>query len=124
MHWYPRGQRLPTALTRDARWRGVGQEGDLVARAAELGYDVVMTEEELAANLEQSRRLAAATGRCSDSLLARNFSSRQQEGLGAVYDPPVSLADLTAAAIEILSRNPNGFFLMVEESRHRPHGAP
>jgi alkaline phosphatase len=38
------------------------------------------------------------------------------EGFGAIYDPPVPLADLTAAAIEILSQNPNGFFLMVEES--------
>ena len=45
------------------------------------------------------------------------FFVQTAEGLGAVYDPPVSLADLTAAAIEILSRNPNGFFLMVEGGR-------
>jgi alkaline phosphatase len=37
------------------------------------------------------------------------------EGEGAVYDPPVSLPEMTQKAIEILSQDPEGFFLMVEE---------
>ena len=115
VHWYPYGQRLPAALTRHARWRGVGQEGDLVQRAADLGYDVVLTEEELAANLEQ--RVVTRENRPLLGLFAgEEFFVQTEEGLGAVYDPPVSQADLTSAAIEILSRNPHGFFLMVEES--------
>lgn len=115
VHWYPQGQRLPAALTRDARWRGVGREGDLVARAADLGYDVVMSEQELTANLEQ-RACSNETRPLLGLFSGEEFFVQTEEGLGAVYDPPVSLADLTAAAIEILSRNPNGFFLMVEES--------
>ncbi len=115
VHWFPRGQRLPAPLTQDARWRGVSQEGDLVARAAELGYDVVMTEQELAANLQQ--RAESGSSRPLLGLFAgEEFFVQADEGLGAAYDPPVPLADLTAAAIEILSRNPEGFFLMVEES--------
>jgi alkaline phosphatase len=115
VHWYQRGQRLPAALTRDVLWRGVGQEGDLVLRAAELGYDVVMTEPELAANLEQ-RVSTGGNGPLLGLFAGEEFFVQTEEGLGAVYDPPVSLADLTTAAIEILSRNPHGFFLMVEES--------
>ena len=38
------------------------------------------------------------------------------EGERDGYDPPVSLAEMTAAAIAILSRNPEGFFLLVEEA--------
>ena len=115
VHWYPYGQRLPEALTQDVRWRGEGAEGDLVARAAALGYDVVMTEQELEANLEQ--RIHSGSDRPLLGLFAgQEFFVQTEEGLGAVYDPPVSLADLTTAAISILSRNPNGFFLMVEES--------
>ena len=37
------------------------------------------------------------------------------EGEGAVYDPPVSLSEMTQKAIGILSQDPDGFFLMVEE---------
>lgn len=114
-HWYPQGQRLPDSLTQDIIWRGVGQEGDLVARARELGYDVVMTEQELAANLEE--RAGKRDARPLLGLFAgQEFFVQMEEGPNAVYDPPVSLADMTAAAIAVLSRNPNGFFLMVEES--------
>ena len=37
------------------------------------------------------------------------------EGEGAIYDPPVSLSQMTQEAIETLSQDPEGFFLMVEE---------
>src|SRR3712207_9516410 len=37
------------------------------------------------------------------------------EGEGAVYDPPVPLSEMTQKAIEILSQDPDGFFLMVDE---------
>ena len=37
------------------------------------------------------------------------------EGEDAVYDPVVSLPEMTRKAIDVLSQNPDGFFLMVEE---------
>lgn len=40
---------------------------------------------------------------------------QRPEGEGAVYDPEVSLPVMTRKAIEVLSKNKNGFFLVVEE---------
>jgi alkaline phosphatase len=41
--------------------------------------------------------------------------SAQPEGRGDAYDPAVPLAEMTAAALDVLSRDPDGFFLFVEE---------
>ncbi len=40
---------------------------------------------------------------------------QRPEGEGDIYDPVVSLNDMVTKAIEILSQNPNGFLLFVEE---------
>jgi alkaline phosphatase len=69
---------------------------------------------ELEAGLQRRRR--EPRGSLLGLFAAQEFFVQTAEGFGAIYDPPVALADLTAAAIEILSGNPNGFFLMVEES--------
>jgi alkaline phosphatase len=113
-HWYPDGQPLPPPLTAAAPWRGVGSAGDLVVRARDAGYEFVADGGELRASLE--RRSHGGNGPLLGLFAAQEFFVQTAEGLGAIYEPPVSLADLTAAAIGILSRNPHGFFLMVEES--------
>lgn len=114
VHWYPAGERLPVQLTHDAPWRGAGMAGNLVEAARDAGYEVVLSSTELNAFLEQPRQ---ATNRPLLGLFSgQEFFVQAEEGLGAGYDPPISLADLTAAAIQVLSSNPNGFFLMVEES--------
>jgi alkaline phosphatase len=113
-HWYPNGATLPRSLTTAAPCRGVGSDGDLVALAGQLGYEFVTDRAALGASLDRRRREPA--GPLLGLFAAQEFFVQTAEGLGAVYDPPVALADLTSAAIEILSQNPNGFFLMVEES--------
>lgn len=114
VHWYPVGERLPVQLTYDAPWRGAGMEGNLVEAARGRGYEVVLSKAELNAYLEQPRQV---TNRPLLGLFSgQEFFVQAEEGLGGGYDPPISLADLTAAAIQVLSSNPNGFFLMVEES--------
>jgi len=40
---------------------------------------------------------------------------QRNEGEGDIYDPAVPLRDMTAKALEILSRDRQGFFLFVEE---------
>jgi alkaline phosphatase len=113
-HWFALGEPLPTALTRSAPWYGLGSAGNLVARAREIGYEFVA----------DARGLRICLSRCERDqgqpllglFAAQEFFVQTEEGFGAIYDPPVSLADLTAAAIGILSRNDEGFFLMVEES--------
>lgn len=113
-HWYPPDEFLPPQLAASGSWRGIGTSGNLVRRAKELGYAVVADASELAAHL--SRRASNDPQPLLGLFAAQEFFVQTAEGLGAVYDPPVSLADLTAAALDILSRNHDGFFLMVEES--------
>lgn len=114
VHWYPMGQPLPESLTHDAPWRGISTEGNLVERALHHGYDVVTTAAELQHVLSRDNGLPDQ--RLLGLFAGQEFFIQNTEDLGGAYDPPVSLADLTASAIEILSRNPAGFFLMVEES--------
>jgi alkaline phosphatase len=113
-HWYPAHVFVPSALARDHVWRGVGTRGNLVARAADLGYMCVTDAQALWAAI--ASRHQADRPRLLGLFAAQEFFLQTAEGLGAIYDPPVSLADLTAAAIDVLSRNQDGFFLMVEES--------
>jgi alkaline phosphatase len=113
-HWYPWGAPLPPALMAGAPCRGIGSDGDLVALARETGYEFVADAAALRASLDQRRRESA--GPLLGLFAAQEFFVQTAEGFGAIYDPPVALADLTSAAIEILDQNPRGFFLMVEES--------
>lgn len=83
-----------------------GTEGDLVAEAQDLGYQYVSS----AADLEQ------ADGDQLLGLFANEEMFQQRpEGQGDEYDPVVPLADMTGKALETLSRDEDGFFLVVEE---------
>ena len=78
-----------------------GERGDgsnLVSQAEEAGYKYICNAEELAA--VDVSNTAKLLGLFADEELARPFSP--------------SLTEMTVKAVEILSQNPNGFFLMVE----------
>jgi len=113
-HWFPAGGPLPPELADTFRREGIGADGNLVARAQDLGYEFVLDAASLRSSLH--RRRLQPGGPLLGLFAAQEFFVQTAEGFGAVYDPPVSLADLTSAAIEVLQTNPNGFFLMVEES--------
>jgi alkaline phosphatase len=113
-HWYPYGAALPRNLAVGATGRGIGSNGDLIAQARQHGYEFVVDAAALRASLD--RRQHEPGSPLLGLFAAQEFFVQTAEGFGAIYDPPVALADLTSAAIEILSQNPNGFFLMVEES--------
>ena len=114
VHWFPAGEPLPSALLINGHRVGWGNSGHLVDRARELGYEFVADAAALQASLD--RRSTMAPSPLLGLFAPQEFFVQTAEGYGAAYDPPVSLADLTAAAITTLSRNANGFFLMVEES--------
>jgi len=80
--------------------------GNLVERAEELGYDYVSTPEELAAS-------------DADQLLGlfanEEMFEQAPEGPDAEYAPVVPLRTMTQKALEVLSRDRHGFFLVVEE---------
>jgi alkaline phosphatase len=113
-HWFPAGSLLPESISCHGSARGIGTKGNLVERAEELGYEFISN----AAGLEKSLSLRAqgSDGPLLGLFSAQEFFVQATEGLDASYDPPVSLADLTAAAISVLSQPDAGFFLMVEES--------
>jgi alkaline phosphatase len=113
-HWYPYGAPLPGSFRVGMPSLGIGSDADLVAVARKLGYEFVTDAAALAASLQRRRQEPA--GPLLGLFAPQEFFVQTEEGFGAIYDPPVALADLTAAAIDILSQNPNGFFLMVEES--------
>ena len=107
-YWYPEGDpgAFPDEPPEDPEERSQGTEGDLVGQAQERGYEYVSD----AAGLE------AATGPKVLGLFANEEMFQQNpEGEGDVFDPVVPLPAMTSKAIEILSADPEGFFLMVEE---------
>ena len=78
---------------------------DLLARARQLGYRYVTTP----------GQLAAARGRRLLGLFAPEELFQAPEGGDGRYAPAVSLAAMTRRALQTLSRDRRGFFLVVEE---------
>ena len=87
-------------------------ETDFVAKFKGNGYNYATNAAELAAMPGDTKRLLGLfnTGNM-DGALDRKFLKRGS--VGRFPDQP-DLTDLTAAALKVLSQNPNGFFLMVE----------
>ncbi len=107
-HWYPEDDAgtYPDEPEEDPEEKSRGTEGNLVERAEEEGYEYVTDADEL----------GAATGPKVLGLFANEEMFQQKpEGEGDSYDPAVSLAEMTRKAIETLSEDEDGFFLLVEE---------
>ncbi len=106
--WYPEDDAgaYPDEPEEDPEEKSRGTEGNLVERAEEEGYEHVTDADEL----------GAATGPKILGLFANEEMFQQRpEGEGDSYDPAVSLAEMTRKAIETLSEDEDGFFLLVEE---------
>lgn len=102
-YWYPEGN--PGAYPDNPEEQSQSDQGNLVAAAQESGYQYVSNADEL----------AAATSPQLLGLFANStMFTAEPEGEGA-YDPSVPLTDMTSKAIETLSQDSEGFFLMVEE---------
>ncbi|MDP9363554.1 MAG: alkaline phosphatase [Chloroflexota bacterium] len=117
-YWSPVGAPSPfPAEPGEFRERSQGTAGDLLGRARDLGYAVAHTADDLRAVTRDAGSRHSALGTRLLGLFANQELFRQRsEGQGDSYDPPVSVAELTEAAIALLARNPDGFFLLVEES--------
>lgn len=85
---------------------------DFVAKFREAGYAYVTSGAELNAVPQDSKRLLGlfALGNM-DGVLDRKFL---KAGSVKRFPDQPDLTDMTAKALDILSQNPNGFFLMVE----------
>jgi alkaline phosphatase len=124
-HWFAVGEPLPPRLEPSGYHVGLSAAGNLISRARQLGYTFVSDSHQL--NQVVMHSLEEPVRSVLGLFAGQEFFTQSPEGLGATYDPPIALADMTAAAISLLSRNREGFFLMVEESAidrmaHRNNG--
>ncbi|GAB94997.1 alkaline phosphatase [Kineosphaera limosa] len=106
--WLPPGTpgAFPDAPAENPKEKSSGTEGNLIEKAQQLGY----------AYVSDAAGLKATTSNKILGLFANEEMFQQNpEGQGDIYDPIVSLPDMTSKAISTLSRNKKGFFLMVEE---------
>ncbi|MDO7906342.1 alkaline phosphatase [Paenibacillus sp. JX-17] len=105
--WYPKGTPGPhkDAPAEDPSEGSKGTEGNLVDKAKKLGYQHVSNKAEL----------KAAKGGKLLGLFANEEMFQAHNELGNKYNPTVPLPEMTSKAIEVLSKNKKGFFLMVEE---------
>ena len=106
--WLPAGDpgAFPDAPAEDPEEGSRSEQGDLVAEAQDLGYEYVTDAD----------GLAAAEGDRLLGLFANQEMFQQApEGEGDQFDPAVPLADMTAKALDVLSQDEDGFFLLVEE---------
>jgi alkaline phosphatase len=119
--WLPAGSpgAFPDAPAVDPEEGSRSTKGDLVAQAQEAGYQYVTNAGEL----------AAADGDRLLGLFANEEMFQQRpEGEGDEFDPVVPLATMTTKALDVLSRDQDGFFLLVEEEAvdemgHQNNGA-
>ncbi|WP_246131267.1 alkaline phosphatase [Cellulomonas aerilata] len=106
--WYPVGD--PGAYPDDPEDRrpevSKSTIGNLVTRAEQSGWDYVRDAEELQAT-DSDRILGLFAN--------EEMFEQEPEGQGDEYAPVVPLRTMTEKALDVLSRDRHGFFLMVEE---------
>jgi alkaline phosphatase len=106
--WLPAGDpgAFPDAPAEGPDKGSRSEQGDLVAQAQRQGYEYVTDDD----------GLAAARGDLLLGLFANEeMFEHRPEGQGDQYDPVVPLADMTTKALDVLSQDKDGFFLLVEE---------
>ncbi|GAB3471624.1 alkaline phosphatase [Kineococcus endophyticus] len=106
--WLPPAEpgALPDHPWTDPTEESAGTAGDLVARAQELGYEHVSNGAELA---------AATSPKLLGLFANEEMFEHRNEGEGAIYQPSVPLRDMASKALDTLSADEDGFFLLIEE---------
>ena len=104
-YWYPEGNEGAFPDDLEEEDASQSDQGNLVEAAQQSGYEYVTNADEL----------AAASGEQLLGLFANATMFTAEPEPDGVYDPSVPLTDMTSKAIDTLSQNPEGFFLMVEE---------
>lgn len=107
-YWYPEGNEgaYPDNPRKDPEEESQSDRGNLVNRAKNLGYEYVSDPADL----------NGADGKKILGLFANEEMFEQNpEGDGDRYDPHPTLPRMADKAREVLSKDPDGFFLFVEE---------
>jgi alkaline phosphatase len=106
--WYPAGTEgaWPDHPPTDPSEQSKGTRGNLVQRAQQLGYRYVRNGSEMA---------AIDRGRVLGLFANEEMFEYHNEGEGDLYEPSVSLPSMSGKALELLSKDRDGFFLFIEE---------
>ena len=107
-YWYPPGNpgALPDHPATDPTEESKGDRGNLVERAKQLGYRYV----------SDRAGLAKARGPKLLGLFANEeMFEHREEGNGDLYEPAVPLPEMAAKALDVLSQDRDGFFVLIEE---------
>jgi alkaline phosphatase len=106
--WLPAGTpgAWPDHPVTDPTEQSKGTKGNLIERAQELGYRYARTAQELA---------AIRSGRVLGLFANEEMFENRNEGEGDIYEPSVPLRDMSSKALQLLSRDRDGFFLFIEE---------
>ncbi|SDX80113.1 alkaline phosphatase [Paenibacillus sp. CF384] len=106
--WYPAGEpgKFKDEPAEDPSEKSKGTQGNLINKAKQLGYSYVTNKTDMQ---------KAKGGKLLGLFANEEMFQQRAEGEGDIYNPVVSLPDMTKKAIETLSANKKGFFLMVEE---------
>jgi alkaline phosphatase len=106
--WYPAGTPggYPDNPPTDPSEQSKGTKGNLVARAKSLGYRYVTNGAQL-----RSTRARKVLGLFANE----EMFEHREEGHGDLYDPVVPLRTMAAKALSLLSRDRQGFFVLIEE---------
>lgn len=106
--WYPAGNpgKFPDEPAEDPSEKSKGTQGNLVDKAKQLGYTYVTNK----ADMQKAK-----DGKLLGIFANEEMFQQNPEGEGDIYNPVVSLPEMTKKAIDTLATNKKGFFLMVEE---------
>ncbi len=106
--WLPAGTpgAYPDKPAEDPDEGSRGTEGDLIAEAEKDGYQYVST---------RARLRAVQPGKVLGLFANEEMFQQNPEGEGDVYRPVVDLATMAGKALELLSADADGFFLLIEE---------
>ena len=107
-YWYPPGNpgKWPDNPPTDPTEQSKGDRGNLVKRAKSLGYKYVWNRD----------GLRKAKGPKLLGLFANEeMFEHREEGHGDLYEPSVPLSEMAAKALDILSKDRDGFFVLIEE---------
>jgi alkaline phosphatase len=106
--WLPPGVpgTYPDNPPKDPTEQSSSDRGNLIERAEARGYEYVSSRDQL--QRSRARKLLG--------LFANEEMFEQRpEGEGDIYEPVVPLDEMTSKALSIVSRDRDGFFLVVEE---------
>jgi alkaline phosphatase len=106
--WLPPGQpgAYPDNPPKDPTEQSSSDRGNLIERAQQLGYEYVSDRGQLRRSRAQKLLGLFAN---------EEMFEQRPEGEGDIYEPVVPLDEMTSKALSIVSRDRDGFFLMVEE---------